>query len=209
MTAWRPVILAVALAPLAGFPQDLSPEVLMLARVKSHAREELARIPNYTCVEVLQRFHKTSGPKSTMKPLDTMQLEVAQIGGREMYSWLGDRNFKEDDPAAFIGSGMIGNGLFAAHLRSLFVAGSATFQYRGEEDLGGHSTLRYDFRLPSLWSRYTIHVAGGSGDVGMKGAFWADRLPDLPGVGSFFIRGGRFSLPAGFRMVWKTRALGR
>jgi hypothetical protein len=34
-------------------------------------------------------------------------------------------------------------------------------------------------------------------------------LPDLPGVGSFFIRGGRFSLPAGFRMVWKTRALGR
>jgi hypothetical protein len=107
MTAWRPVILAVALAPLAGFPQDLSPEVLMLARVKSHAREELARIPNYTCVEVLQRFHKTSGPKSTMKPLDTMQLEVAQIGGREMYSWLGDRNFKEDDPAAFIGSGMI------------------------------------------------------------------------------------------------------
>src|SRR5690349_8630620 len=130
MTAWRPVILAVALAPLAGFPQDLSPEVLMLARVKSHAREELARIPNYTCVEVLQRFHKTSGPKSTMKPLDTMQLEVAQIGGREMYSWLGDRNFKEDDPAAFIGSGMIGNGLFAAHLRSLFVAGSATFQYR-------------------------------------------------------------------------------
>ena len=32
---------------------------------------------------------------------------------------------------------------------------------------------------------------------------------DLPGVGTFFIRGTRFTLPAGFRLVWKTRPLGR
>jgi hypothetical protein len=31
--------------------------------------------------------------------------------------------------------------------------------------------------------------------------------PDLPGVGTFFLRGDRFTLPAGFRMVWKTRAM--
>jgi len=32
-------------------------------------------------------------------------------------------------------------------------------------------------------------------------------LTDLPGVGSFFVRGSRVELPKGFRMVWKTRAL--
>jgi uncharacterized cupin superfamily protein len=31
-------------------------------------------------------------------------------------------------------------------------------------------------------------------------------LPDLPGVGSFFIRGDRLLLPAGFQMVWRTRS---
>jgi hypothetical protein len=174
MTPWRLVVLAVALAPLAGFPQDLPPEVLMLARLKSHMRQELARIPNYTCVEVLERFHKPAGPKGTMKPLDTMQLEVAHIGGRELFSWLGDRNFKEDNPSAFIGGGMIGGGLFAGHLQGLLVSDPATFRYRGAEDLDGRRSIRYDFQLSSLWSRYTIQVAGASGNVGMKGALWAD-----------------------------------
>jgi hypothetical protein len=30
-------------------------------------------------------------------------------------------------------------------------------------------------------------------------------LYSLPGVGAFFVRGKSFALPAGFRMVWKTR----
>ena len=30
-------------------------------------------------------------------------------------------------------------------------------------------------------------------------------LPDLPGVGQFFVRGNRLELPKGFRMSWKTR----
>jgi hypothetical protein len=32
-------------------------------------------------------------------------------------------------------------------------------------------------------------------------------LPDLPGVGSFFVQARRLDLPPGFRMTWKTRAL--
>jgi hypothetical protein len=34
--------------------------------------------------------------------------------------------------------------------------------------------------------------------------FW---VPDLPGVGAFFVKGKTFELPAGVKMVWKTRAL--
>lgn len=32
-------------------------------------------------------------------------------------------------------------------------------------------------------------------------------LPALPGVASFFVRGSDFTLPTGFRMIWRTRGL--
>jgi hypothetical protein len=32
-------------------------------------------------------------------------------------------------------------------------------------------------------------------------------LPDLPGVASFFVSGKSFTIPAGFRMMWRTRGL--
>ena len=167
------IVLEVALATSAAFSQDLAPEVLMLARIKAHMRHELAQIPNFTCVETLERYHKASGPASIMKPLDTLQLEVAHIAGRELFSWLGDRNFKEDNPAMFIGGGMIGSGAFASHLRSLFL-GDALFQYRGEVDLGGRPAACYSFQISARASGYQILVAGGAGTVGVKGLFWAD-----------------------------------
>ncbi len=35
------------------------------------------------------------------------------------------------------------------------------------------------------------------------------RVTNLPGVGSFFIKGSTFALPAGFKMLWRTRAFGK
>ncbi len=174
MTFRSLVVLAVVLAPSRAFSQDLAPEVLMLARIKAHMRHEIAQMPNFTCVEALERFHKDSGPKSTMRPLDTLQLEVANIGGRELFSWLGDRNFKEDNPAMFIGGGMIGSGVFASHLRSLFVDDNGLFQYRGEVDLAGRRAVCYSFQIPVRTSGYQISLVGASGTVGVKGLFWAD-----------------------------------
>ena len=34
-------------------------------------------------------------------------------------------------------------------------------------------------------------------------------LPDLPGVGAFFVRGRSFTLPAGVDLFWKTIAVGK
>ena len=33
------------------------------------------------------------------------------------------------------------------------------------------------------------------------------RVPALPGVGTFFIRGTHFEIPTGWKMVWKTQTL--
>jgi hypothetical protein len=173
MTFPRLVVLAVALAPSTAFSEDLAPEVLMLARIKAHMRHEIAQMPNFTCIEGIERYHRASGPTGTMKPLDTLQLEVAHIGGRELFSWLGDRNFKEDNPSAFIGGGMIGSGVFASHLRSVFL-GDTLFQYRGEVDLGGRPAACYSFQISARASGYQITLLGASGTVGVKGLIWAD-----------------------------------
>jgi hypothetical protein len=158
--------------------QDLAPEVLLLAHIRSHMRGELSRVTNYTCLETTARFRSEPGsrPKalSKMQPLDTVRLEVAYTNHREWYGSPGDRTFSEDHPVAFIGSGMIGNGFFAITLNNIFVSDLATFTYRGEETLGGRTASRYDFHLPRMLGGFKVSLAEGAGEVGEEGSFWAD-----------------------------------
>ena len=163
-----------AMAPLFAPAQDIAPEVLLLSRVRDRVREELAHLPNYTCMETMQRFRKGAGPKETPKAFDIVRLEVLYADGKELYASPGDRRFLDDDPAKFIGSGMIGTGMFASWLRTLFVGNQATFTWRGPERAAGHRSVRWDFRVPAMWSGYTLTVAGVSGKAGIKGSFWVD-----------------------------------
>ena len=66
-------------------------------------------------------------------------------------------------------------------------------------------------RLPGLRQsirtskQETYVLPNGGGGTLMSGE--SVILPDLPGVGSFFVQARRLDLPPGFRMTWKTRAL--
>jgi hypothetical protein len=167
---------ACVVVTLAGTAQDLAPEVLLLARIKSHMREQVSQIPFYTCLETIVRFHKEPG-RSThvhepLKPLDVVRLEIVYSNHREWYGSPGDRNLSMDNPVAFVGSGMIGNGAFAATLNNI-IAG-ASFVYRGEETLGGRTAVKYDFRLPAMLKGLTISIPGGKGTVGEEGSLWVD-----------------------------------
>jgi len=158
--------------------QDLAPEVLLLAHIRSHMRVELSRVTNYTCLETTARFHSEPGghskAQSKMQPLDTVRLEVAYTNHHEWYGSPGDRNLSEDNPVAFIGSGMIGNGFFAITVNNIFLSDMATFTYRGEETLGGRTASRFDFRLPRQLGGFKISLVEGAGAVGELGSFWAD-----------------------------------
>ena len=66
-------------------------------------------------------------------------------------------------------------------------------------------------RLPGLrqtirTSKQETYVLPNSGGTTIE-SFETLLLPDLPGVGSFFVQARRLDLPPGFRMTWKTRAL--
>jgi hypothetical protein len=100
MSLWKIAGASLALA-CAGAPQDPAPDVLLLARIKSHMREELSHTPNYTCLETISRFRKDPGshPEAHAKltSLDTVRLEIVHSNHQEWYGSPGDRILNVDN----------------------------------------------------------------------------------------------------------------
>jgi hypothetical protein len=174
----RYVVLFAALLTLVwvGSTQDFAPGVVMLARIKSHMREEAARLPNYTCLETIDRFHKepdrAASSREALKPLDRVRLEVVYSDHREWFGSPGDSKIGTADPSAFVGSGLIGTGVFASMLNN--VLAGAIFEYRGDDPLNGRAAFRYDFQYPRQSKGFDISMEGGAGPVGEKGSLWVD-----------------------------------
>jgi hypothetical protein len=167
-------LLALALGAAQDSPDGLPPGILLLSRIKRHVAAEMARLPDYTCLQTAQRYHKPAGPKAVLKPLDTLRLEVLNTGDRELYAQPGSRRFDAEHPGVFTDRGLTGTGVFALSLNNLMVNNNGLFQYRGEERLDGRRAVRYDYRVPILVSGFTIDVEGIRGKVATKGSFWAD-----------------------------------
>jgi hypothetical protein len=175
MRCWKIAGASLLLLCVAA-PQDLAPDVLLLARIKSHMREELSHIPNYTCLETISRFRKdpSSDPPANkqLTALDTVRLEIVYSDHREWYGSPGGRNLSADNPVGFVGGGMIGNGAFALTLNNILEG--ASFTYRGPENLAGRPAVRYDFRLLRMFKTLRITILGGDAMVGEEGSLWAD-----------------------------------
>jgi hypothetical protein len=166
-----PLAAGLILAAVAS-PEDLPPGVLLLSRVKNHTKEDLQHLPNISCLETVQREYQPA--KGKMRPLDTVRLEVLTNGHKELFASPGDRKFSEPHPISYVGSGMLGNGLFGPYLNDILVTGSVSNEYKGEEGIGGRRLARFDYRLPLMWSGQTIQTGEGSGKVGLHGSYWAD-----------------------------------
>lgn len=150
-----------------------APEESQLARFKEKVRQDMTRIPNYTCLETIEREHREPHGRS-FKRLDTVRLEVSSVAGKELFAWPGSRRFEDRDLASLVPSGTIGSGMFAMFAQKLFVAGKGTLQYRGEENLAGRGSVRYDFHLTQPESGFKITTDNASEIVAAKGSFWFD-----------------------------------
>lgn len=159
---------------LAGMvtAQDLPPDILLLSRVRTHINEELQRQATISCLETVQREHQSA--KGKMRPLDTIRLEVLTNGDKEFFASPGDRKFTENHPISYAASGALSTGLFGPYLKDILVSGSVASQYKGEEEIGGRSLARYDYRIPLLISGQMIRTPEGSGKVGLHGSYWVD-----------------------------------
>jgi hypothetical protein len=155
-------------ALLAKTPPDNG----LLARIREHMQQRLSKVPNYTCRETIERAERR-GTMSGFMVMDTMLLEVAQVGGRELLAWPGGR-FEAKPLSAFATSGLMSNGAFAMHARALFFGDRATWKYGGERIEEGRKLVRFDFVVLKDKSGYRVRSASGAANIPYHGFILAD-----------------------------------
>lgn len=141
----------------------------MLGRIRQHMRENIVDVPNYTCLETMDRIVSTPGGQVGFR--ERLRVEVLVAKHAELFAWPGSTDFT-DAVGDWIGSGAIGTGNFWTDLHNLFVGSGATARYAGEASAGVESLYRFDFRVPSLSSQYTLTIAGKTATTAYSGSFW-------------------------------------
>jgi hypothetical protein len=144
----------------------------LLVRIRQHVRDSIIDVPNYTCLETMDRG--ISAPDGALEFRERLRVEVLVAEHNELFAWPGSSDFS-DPMGDWIDRGAIGNGNFWAELYNLFIASEASVKYAGMETLGGVSVYRFDFQVPSLSSRYTLSIAGKTSTTAYSGSFWADK----------------------------------
>jgi hypothetical protein len=151
---------------------QVSPEMILLGRIKVRVAENLSGLPNYTCTQTIERSHRR--PSSKKYELgDTLRLEVALVEGKELYSWPGAERFEERDLGEMVG-GTIGNGEFALFAKAVFLSNTARLSVDGKEVIDGREMVRLRYLVPRLVSGYTMRIGGAKGIVGYEGRAWVD-----------------------------------
>ena len=161
---------ALLLAFLAAQnPADVAWEnTVRLARVNHKVAMALANQPDYVCLATFDRFSKPA--HGAERHMDTIRVEVAYVGGKELYSWPGENNFSDTSLTRMIGAGMVGDGDFAVHAHNIFVSGGGVVTYAGEEG----QLFRWSYKISPFQSGWTISQADAQQTVGSAGSFWVD-----------------------------------
>jgi hypothetical protein len=152
--------------------QHVAPEVIQLARIKMKMNENLQHLPNYTCLQTIERSVRSAGT-GRYKPVDTLRLEVALVGGKELFAFPGEQRFQEREISELAPGGAIGNGDFALHAKAVFLSNVATFEFVGREQREGRDVLKYSYRVPQFASGYILRVSSQQAVVGFRGVVWS------------------------------------
>ena len=152
----------------------------MIARLRERILDEAARIPNYTCVQTIDRQfsvatsprpptscaalnaeRKIPGYRMALYGSDRFRLDVGVGRGREVYSWAGAERFEDRDLNDII-PGPASSGSFASLLHMMFGGDAAEFLYHGKQTLDRRPLLAYSFRVPVPQSHYFLRDARGA-----------------------------------------------
>jgi hypothetical protein len=170
--------------------QEVAPETLLLSRIRLRMEENLRRLPNYTCLQTIERSRRGAASRK-FELADVIRIEVALVNNKEMFAWPGSDQFDERDITDMVSGGSIGNGNFATHARSVFLTRGPSYEHQGERFREGRRTIRYGYRVARLVSGFKLRVRPNEGIVGYEGAFWVDadtldlvwlevRITDIP-----------------------------
>jgi hypothetical protein len=147
---------------------------MLISRISQRMMANLKRQPNYTCTETVERSHRASATHK-FQLIDTIRLEVALVGGKEMYGWPGAKKFENTELSEIIGAGgAIANGDFALHARAIFGSGAAAFEYRAAGETATQPWVRFDYRVALARSGFSLRVGDREAIVAYHGSIEAD-----------------------------------
>jgi hypothetical protein len=183
-------ILAVVL-DLAGFGQQAPDPIAILRHTKERLLADLHRMPRYTCVQTVTRtyYDARSGAhgasclaliaardtrKRTLPAFgwDRLRLEVAWVAGNNVYSWVGEPRFANDNLEKLAGEGPLGSGDFGALLREILL--QATLDFKREQFINGKHLLEYSYNIPVEKSTYKVKTSDGRSPIAYSGTLLLD-----------------------------------
>jgi len=138
----------------------------------------LQQLPDYVCTETVERSVRSEEAKP-FRRLDTLQLLVGWVNGREYYSFPGGQGVDSNEIRQLVGRGLTSNGNFAGHVQHVILSETVEFTPGGNVLLQARKAVRYEYVAPQGSSRYRIRGTP-SAEVGVYGTFWFDpRTLDL------------------------------
>ena len=150
-----------------------------LSQVRRQAAKALQEQPDFTCLATFDRYQWAVNERQERK-LDTVRVEVAYVGGHELYSWPGEDKFSDTPLTRMVGAGMMGDGDFAVHAHNVFVANAGSEKWVGEEQETGRwgttdrKIWHWSYSVSPYQSGWLIGSGASEQTVGSEGSFWVD-----------------------------------
>jgi hypothetical protein len=167
------LLAAAVLARAWAQTSDASPpeSAGLLEQIKQRATEDLARVPNYVCVDSIERSLWIPG-EHEFRLLDRVHAELAHVEGADKFSWIGNSAFQSRNPTAMVGYGAGFGGDFSDNRTLVFKNRQTKMSYASPVTIAGRPALRFEFDHP----RGALGVANGnqSGWTAARGSFWID-----------------------------------
>jgi hypothetical protein len=145
----------------------------LVSQVRQIVGAMLTRLPNYTCLETLERTERAAG-QSKFRLLNRVRVEVAFVDGAELYAWPGSPQFDVSDLREVItGPGAFGTGDFGEHLKVAY-GPNMPLQVAGKDSIKGHDAWRFTQDVPAGLSHFDIIVPPLKATVGYSVTAWHD-----------------------------------
>jgi hypothetical protein len=145
----------------------------MLRQIRAQVARNLRQMPNYTCTENIWRFVRMAHSKKFVHT-DTMRVEVALLGGNELFAWPGGK-FEAMGIDELVGArGLLSNGGFGMHLKALFEGTEARFTYDGETVEHKRKVVKFRYEVPKEASTYIVSRNSEGGRMPYHGSVTAD-----------------------------------
>jgi hypothetical protein len=150
----------------------------LLVRMRRQVSDNQVRLPNYTCLETIERSLKAPRAPRFARH-DRVRLEVALVNGKELFAWPGSAEFTDREIRDLAPGAAIGNGSFALSTRAVLL-GASGLAYQEEVQVNGRRALRYEYDVPLARSRFSLRSGREEAVVAYRGSVWLDPETGFP-----------------------------